>query len=102
MLLVQVKQFGAGTRYGYEILYKYNKRVKTKIKNVFGAKAYYCRSYRGKTGRRDFFNSPSSPSSPSWIRLKYFELLKLLPSKKYTFHLCKNSDIVIILVVSVS
>ena len=51
MVLVQVQQFGTGTRYKLEILQKCGKMVKTKSQKVLQAKSYVCRSYRGKTGK---------------------------------------------------
>ena len=48
MVLIQVQQFGTGTRYDLEIFHQCDKRVKTKSQNVLGAKSNVCRSYRGK------------------------------------------------------
>ena len=49
----QVRTFGTGTMYSLDILRQCDKRLKTKIQTVLGANSYICRSYRGKTGRRE-------------------------------------------------
>ena len=48
------------TRYELEILDQCGIRVKTKSQKVLGAYSYFCRSYRGKTGREGLFASPNS------------------------------------------
>ena len=40
MVLVQVEQFGTGTRYELEILHECGKKVKTKSQKVLGANSY--------------------------------------------------------------
>ena len=57
--MVQVQQFGTGTRYKLDILYQCGKRVETKTQKVFGAKSYVCRSYRGKMVGTHFWTPPS-------------------------------------------
>ena len=54
VLFIQVQQFRTGTRYDFQILHKYGKRVETNSLNVFVAIFYACRSYRGKTGSGTF------------------------------------------------
>ena len=51
MLLIQVQQFGSGTRHDFEVLRLGGKRVKTKSHKVLGANSNVCKSYTGKTGR---------------------------------------------------
>ena len=68
--LVQVQQFGTGTRYKLEILHQSVKKVKTKSQKFWGANSYVCRSYRGKTGRGGLF-APPPPPPTSWIELTY-------------------------------
>ena len=43
--MIEVQQFGTGTRYGIEILHQCEKKVKTKSQKVLGANSYVCRSY---------------------------------------------------------
>ena len=54
VVLVQVQQFGADTRYKLEVLHQCGKRVKTKSQKVLGSNLYGCRSYKEKTGRGGF------------------------------------------------
>ena len=75
--LVQVKQFGTGTRHGLKILLQHSKRVKTKNPKVLWADSYVCRSYSGKTGRKIGTFLP-----PSWIRLKLFDVLPFFSFQK--------------------
>ena len=42
-------------RYGLEILYQCDKRVRNKSQKVLRTNFYVCRSYRGKYGRREPF-----------------------------------------------
>ena len=55
VVLVQVQQFGTGTRYNLEILHQCGKKVKTKNQKFFTANSYVCRSYWRKTGREGPF-----------------------------------------------
>ena len=56
--MVQVPNFGDGTRYELEILHQCGKRVKSKCRKVLGTSSYVCRSYRGKTVRGGFLSYP--------------------------------------------
>ena len=58
VLLVQVQQFGTGTRCGLEILHQCGKKVKTTNVKVLGANSYVCRSYRGKIVWEHLFAFP--------------------------------------------
>ena len=58
MVLVQVQEFGAGTRYKLEILHQSVKKVKTKSQKVWLANSYVYRSYSRKTGRGGRFWAP--------------------------------------------
>ena len=42
-------------RYGLEILYQCDKRVRNKSQKVLRTNFYVCRSYRGKYGRKEPF-----------------------------------------------
>ena len=53
--MVQVQQFGTGTRYKLEILHQCPKRVKTSEK-ISEANSYVCRSYRRKTSGLPILN----------------------------------------------
>ena len=64
--MVQVEQFGTGTRHELEILQQCGKSVRTKSLKVLGSNCYVCRSYRGKSGRRAFL----APPPPILNRLK--------------------------------
>ena len=62
--MVQVHQFGTGTRYGLKTLHKCGKKVETIIQKMFRSNPYVGSSYSGKTGRgpfsrsgRDFFKT---------------------------------------------
>ena len=48
VVLVQVQQFGTGTRYELWILHHCGKRVKTKNQKFLWVSSYVCRSYRRK------------------------------------------------------
>ena len=53
VFLVQVHQFGTGTR--YVALHKCGKKVETIIQKIFGSDPYVGSSYSGKTGRGGLF-----------------------------------------------
>ena len=55
MLNLPSPDFGTGTRYSFEILQKYGKRVEFKFQKIFGANFYVRKSYREKTGRAGLF-----------------------------------------------
>ena len=59
--LVQVQYFGTGTRYGLEILLRYEKSVETKSQKVLRANSYFWRSCREKTGRCTFLKTLLPP-----------------------------------------
>ena len=63
VILVQVHEFGTGTRCKLKILHQCGKKFKTKSQKVLGTNSYVCRSYRGKTGKGTFL----PPPLPSWI-----------------------------------
>ena len=54
--MVQVHQFGTGTRYGLKTLHKCGKKVETIIQKIFGSDPYVGSSYSGKTGRGGFLS----------------------------------------------
>ena len=43
MLLIEVQEFGTGTRYGLEILHQFGKSVKTKSQKVLEANSNVCK-----------------------------------------------------------
>ena len=55
MFLVEVQQFGTGTRYKREILHLFDKRVKNKSPKILRTNSYVYGRYRKKTGRERFF-----------------------------------------------
>ena len=61
VVLVHVQKFGTGTRYELETLHQCSKKVKTKSQKFLGASSYFCRSYRGKTGKGGAFLFLPSP-----------------------------------------
>ena len=70
VVLVQIQQFGTGTRYELDIFRQCGKKVKTKSQKVLWVSSYVCRSYRGKTCRGLFCLSAPPPPT-SWIGLIY-------------------------------
>ena len=66
-----------GTRYKFEILHNYGKRVKIKSQKDFGANFCVCRTYRGKADSTPF----CSPSIPNRIKLP----ISLVVTMKHNF-----------------
>ena len=55
MLNLATHDFGTGTRYSFEILQKYGKKVELKFQKIFGTNFYVRKSYREKTGKAGLF-----------------------------------------------